>query len=244
MATWNPWKGCHRKSEGCENCYIFRANDRKKIDTNNIFKTDEFNKPIEKDKKGNYKIKSGNMVFLCFNADFLVEEADHWRGEVYDIIRERKDLNFMFLTKRIERFLNVLPNDFKDNFDNLIVGCTIENQKRADERLKIFKELPIKHKIITIQPMLEAIDISKYLDGNIELVVVGGESGKNVRPLNYDWVLDIRNQCMKANVSFEFRQVGSNFIKDGKTYNIQRQYLCAQARKAGINFKGGRTNEE
>lgn len=244
MATWNPWKGCHKKSEGCENCYIFRANERKKIDTNYIFKTDEFYKPIEKDKKGNYKIKSGNIVFLCFNADFLVEEADPWRGEVYNIIRERKDLNFMFLTKRIERFIKVLPNDFKDNFENLIVGCTIENQKRADERLKIFKELPIKHKIITIQPMLEAIDISKYLDGNIELVVVGGESGKNVRPLNYDWVLDIRNQCMKANVSFEFRQVGSNFIKDGKTYNIQRQYLCAQARKAGINFKGGSTNEE
>jgi len=236
MATWNPWKGCHKKSEGCRNCYIFRANDRKNIDTNIVYKTDEFYKPIEKDNKGNYKIKSGQIVFLCFNADFLVEEADKWRKEVWEMIRTRNDLMFMFLTKRIERFIIELPEDFAQNFDNVIVCSTVENQKMADERLTIFKQLPIKHKIITIQPMLEKIDILKYLDDGIECVVVGGESGKDVRSLEYDWVLNIRRQCMDANVSFEFRQVGSNFIKDGKTYKIQRQYLCQQARKAGINY--------
>jgi protein gp37 len=237
MSTWNPWKGCHRKSEGCKHCYIFRANDRKKIDTNIIYKTDEFAKPLQKDKKGDYKIKSGQMVYLCFNADFLVEEAEEWRNEIWEMIRIRNDLTFMFLTKRIERFNIGLPEDFKDNFDNLVVCCTIENQKRADERLPIFRTLPIKHKMITIQPMLEKINISKYIDDAIEYVVVGGESGKDVRPLNYDWVLDIRQQCMDANVSFEFRQLGSIFIKDKKTYNVQKQYLCAQARKAGINYK-------
>jgi len=236
MSTWNPWRGCHRKSEGCEHCYIFRANDRKKVDTNIVYKTEEFDKPIKKDSKGNYKIKSGQMVYLCFNADFLVEDADEWRSEVWDMIRTRSDLTFMFLTKRIERFNIGLPKDFDGNFNHVIVCCTIENQERADERLPIFKALPIKHKMITIQPMLEKIDISKYLDDDIEYVVVGGESGKDVRPLDYEWVIDIRRQCIEANVSFDFRQLGSIFIKDGKIYNVKRQLLCSQARKADIDY--------
>lgn len=237
MAVWNPWRGCHKKSEGCKNCYIHRANARKGINTDIIYPTDEFHKPIVKDKKGNYKIKSGQTVYLCFNSDFLIEEADQWRKEAWAMIKERSDLNFLFLTKRIERFRIGLPDDFEEGYDNVTIGTTIENQLRADERISILKELPIKHKLITIQPMLEKIDLLEYLDDSIEYVVVGGESGRNVRPLHYDWVLDIREQCIKKNVNFEFRQVGSIFIKDQKTYRIQKRYLCSQARKANINYR-------
>jgi len=236
MSIWNPWKGCHRKSEGCKYCYIFRAREAKNINNDIVEKTEDFYKPLEKKKNGEYKIKSGSTVYLSFNSDFLVEEADNWRNEVWEIIRTRSDLSFIFLTKRIERFMIGLPNDFFTSFDNVTVCCTIENQQRADERLSILSKLPIKHKMIIIQPMLEKIDISKYLDDSIECVVVGGESGSDVRPLDYDWVIDIQQQCIKANISFEFRQVGSIFIMDGKVYKIQRQYLCAQARKANINF--------
>lgn len=236
MAIWNPWKGCHKKSEGCDNCYIHRANARKGIDTDFIYKTDEFHKPIAKDKKGTYKMKSGQLVYLCFNSDFLIEEADPWRGEIWDMIRERSDLKFLFLTKRIERFLVSAPTDIGEHFDHVTVCATIENQARADERISLFKTLPIKHKMITVQPMLESIDLSNYLDESIEYVIVGGESGKDLRPLYYDWVLDIRNQCIEKNVGFEFRQLGSTFIKGGKTYHIKTSDLCKQARKAGINY--------
>lgn len=66
--------------------------------------------------------------------------------------------------------------------------------------------------------VLEKINIKDYLD-DIELVVVGGESDYNARVLDYEWVLDIREQCIEKNVNFEFRQCGTNFIKDGKLYN-------------------------
>ncbi|WP_066498199.1 DUF5131 family protein [Abyssisolibacter fermentans] len=237
MTVWNPWRGCHKKSEGCLNCYIHRANARKGINTDIIYKTGEFYKPIEKDHKGNYKMKSGQIVYLCFNSDFLIEEADNWRNEAWEMMRIRNDLNFMFITKRIERFMIGLPDDFEYGFDNVTVCSTVENQIRADERISILKELPIKHKLITIQPMLEKIDISDYLDNTFDYVVVGGESGKDVRPLYYDWVLDIREQCIKKNVNFEFRQLGSIFIKDGITYKVQKRYLCSQARKANINYR-------
>ncbi|MDR2708325.1 MAG: phage Gp37/Gp68 family protein, partial [Nitrososphaerota archaeon] len=88
--------------------------------------------------------------------------------------------------------------------DNVTVGVSVETQSTADFRLRLLAELPIAHKNIICQPLLEKIDVEKYLDG-VELVVVGGESGKNARFLNFDWVLDIREQCRRNNVSFEFR---------------------------------------
>ena len=104
MAIWNPWRGCHRHSTGCKFCYIYKGDYKKGIDTNIIKKTEKFYAPIEK-KRGDYKIKSGQIVYLCFSSDFLIEDADKWRTECWEMIRERSDLHFIFLTKRIERML-------------------------------------------------------------------------------------------------------------------------------------------
>lgn len=235
MAMWNPWHGCHKYSDGCKFCYIHKGDYKRGIDTNNIEKTDKFYTPILKNKKGEYKIKSGQTVYLCFSTDFLIKEADEWRNECWEMIKERSDLTFIFLTKRIERFLECIPDDWNGGYDNVIVDCTVENQDRADFRLAIFDKLPIKHKNIICQPLIEKVDISEHLE-NIELVVVGGESDYNARVLNYDWVLSIRQQCIEREVHFEFRQCGTHFIKDGKTYNLNVRDLCSQAKKAGINY--------
>ena len=235
MAMWRPWRGCRRYSEGCKYCYIHKGDAKRGIDTNHIVKTEQFYAPIAKNKSGAYKMKPGQLVYLCFSTDFLIEEADDWRGECWQMIKERSDLQFMFLTKRIERFMDCIPEDWGEGYENVTVGCTVENQKRADDRLAVFQNLPIRHKNIVCQPLIERIDLTPYLK-NIELVVVGGESDRNARPLDYDWVLDIRNQCIAGNVHFDFRQCGTHFIKDGKTYTLRVRDLCSQARKANINL--------
>ena len=235
MAIWNPWRGCIKCSEGCLHCYIHKGDYKRGINTSEIVKTKDFYKPIEKLKNGNYKMKSG-LVYLCFQSDFLIKEADKWRNECFKMIKERQDCKFLFLTKRIEKFKEIIPDDWNDGYDNVIVCCTVENQKNADYKLSIFKDLPIKHKCITMQPLLEKVNIEKYLD-DIELVLVGGEQDYNARVLDYDWVLDIRKQCIKHNVNFEFRQCGTYTIKDGKTYKIETYNLTKQARLANINYK-------
>lgn len=235
MAMWNPWRGCKKCSDGCLHCYIHKGDAKRGVNTSEIVKTDDFYKPVAKLKNGNFKMKSG-IVYMCFSTDFLIEEADEWRGECWEMIKSRPDCTFLFLTKRIERFSECVPEDWGEGYENVVVCCTIENQKNADKKLSVFHELPIKHRCITAQPLLERISIEKYLD-NVELVVVGGESDKDARPLEYDWVLDIREQCIRKNVEFEFRQCGTHFIKDGKQYKLQTRDLCSQARKAGINFK-------
>ncbi len=234
MAMWNPWRGCHKHSEGCRYCYIHKGDLKRGIDTDKIVKTDSFYALIAKNKSGEYKIKSGQTVYLCFSTDFLIEEADPWRAECWAMIRERSDLHFLFLTKRIERLTDCLPADWNDGYSNVTVGCTVENQDRADDRLVIFRKLPIKHKNIICQPLIGPIDLSAYLE-NVELVVVGGESDTNARPLDYAWVLAIREQCIARHVRFEFRQCGTHFIKDGQSYTLPTRDLCSQARKANIN---------
>ena len=70
----------------------------------------------------------------------------------------------------------------------------------------------------------------------MEQVVAGGESGKEVRVCDYEWVLDIRQQCIDANVSFWFKQTGSYLLKDGHEYKVARQFQHSQARKAELNY--------
>lgn len=234
MAMWNPFRGCKKYSDGCKYCYIHKGDAKRNIDTGNIIRTDDFYKPILKLKNGSYKVKSGT-VYLCFSSDFLIEEADSWRQECWQMIKERSDLDFLFLTKRIERFSDCMPLDWENGYDNVIVCCTVENQETADLRLSIFKNLPIKHKCITCQPLLENLNIEKYLD-DIELVVVGGESDFEARPLDYAWVLNIREQCKNQNVHFEFRQCGTHFIKDGKMNYLKTRDLCRLAKAENINF--------
>ena len=235
MPMWNPWRGCRRCSEGCLHCYIHKGDAKRGVDTNQIVRTDDFDKPVAKLKNGSFKMKSG-MVYVCFSTDFLIEEADEWRKECWQMIRQRPDCTFLFLTKRIERFEKCIPDDWGSGYENVVVGCTVENQRSADRKLALFQKLPIKHKCITAQPLLESIDIEPYLDG-MELVVVGGESDRDARPFDYAWALEIREQCIRKNVSFEFRQCGTNFVKDGKAYRLQTRDLCSQAKKAGINFQ-------
>lgn len=235
MSMWNPWRGCHRCSEGCRYCYIHKGDAKRGVNTDEIIKTKDFTKPVERKKNGEYKMKSG-LVYLCFSTDFLIEEADEWRRECWQMIRERQDCQFLFLTKRIERFMACIPDDWGSGYENVVVCCTIENQENADRRLSIFRELPIRHKCITAQPLIGPVCLEQYLDG-IELVVVGGESDRNARPLDYDWVLDIREQCVRKQVNFEFRQCGTHFMKDGRNYTLQIRDLTKQARMAGIDFK-------
>ncbi len=234
---WNPWHGCHKLSEGCQNCYVYRGDAKRGIDSTLVTQTKSFNLPIQKKRNGEYKITSGIEVATCFTSDFFVEDADEWRIEAWRMIRERYDLDFFMITKRIDRFFVNLPEDWGNGYENVTICCTVENQDRADYRLPLYQLAPIKHKIIICEPILEEIDLQPYIGPWIEEIIVGGESGNNARVCNYDWVLKIRNLCVENNIPFGFKQTGARFMKDNHLYYIRRQFQHSQARKAGINYK-------
>lgn len=234
---WNLWHGCHKLSVGCKHCYVYRGDARREVDSSVVVRTKNFDLPLRKKRNGEFKIPPGTFVYTCFTSDFFVEDADKWRAEAWEMIRCRSDLHFMMITKRIDRFSDCLPDDWGDGYDNVTICCTVENQTCADYRLPIYRRAPIKHKIIICEPLLERIDLSTYAVGEwIEQIVAGGESGYEARPCDFEWVMDLRRICVENKVDFWFKQTGSKFVKDGKTYNVKRQFQHSQARKAGINI--------
>lgn len=235
MAGWNLWHGCKRISPGCKNCYVHRRDESIGLDPSDIHKTKSFDLPVRKNRAGEYKIPSGETVYTCFTSDFFVEEADEWRKEAWQMIRKRSDLYFFIITKRIHRFYESLPDDWKDGYDNVIISSTVENQEMADFRLPILLKAPIKHRGIACEPLLERVDISKYLSPKIEFVAAGGESGLSARVCDFDWIMEIRNACVSAGVPFSYHQTGAKLRKDGRIYNIPRKYQHSQAHKAGID---------
>lgn len=222
---WNPWHGCHRISEGCEHCYLFNIDNQYGHDSDHIkLNKSQVSLPIRKI-KGNkkYKIPSGSVINTGMMTDFFIEEADIWRDRAWDIIHKRKDCLFYILTKRVENIRDRLPYNWIDGWDNVVIGCTVENQDRVDERLGEFVlNVPCKHKHIVAEPLLEEIDIRPYIcGGDIEQVTAGGEScpcGRSritdARECNFEWIKSLSEQCKEYEVNFLFHQTGTNFIKD------------------------------
>lgn len=238
---WNPWHGCVKCSEGCEHCYMYfldRVRDRNGAD---IYKTKAgFTYPLQRFRDGSFKVKSGELIRVCMSSDFFLEEADGWRNEAWEIMRQRPDVKFFLLTKRPQRVADCLPKNWGDGWDNVMFNVTCENQRRADERIPILKELPFKHKGIMCAPFIGAVSIEKYLgDGVIEQVICGGENYDGARPCNFDWVKSLRSECVSHNITFCFIETGSVFIKDGKRYHMPKKLLQSEmAYKSGMNYAG------
>ena len=104
--TWNPWQGCRKVSPGCANCYMYRDKRHFGQDPTTVVRSKPatFNAPL--------KWKDQARVFVCSWSDFFIEDADPWRGEVWQIMRQTPHLTYMLLTKRLENISARLPDDW------------------------------------------------------------------------------------------------------------------------------------
>ena len=110
----------------------------------------------------------------------------------------------------------------------------------ADRRLPVFLRLPVCHKRIVLEPMLQAINIERYLEkysAEIEEVSCGGETGEDAREMDYAWVIGMHLQCVKYDVPFRFRRTGTHFRRGGKLFTIEKEEQELQAARANINYK-------
>ena len=238
---WNPWHGCIKKSEGCDNCYMYFLDRLRDQDGAQIYRTKAgFNYPLQKDRRGAYKVRSGEMLRVCMTSDFFLEQADPWRDEAWDIMRMRPDVIFFLLTKRPERVAQCLPADWGGGWEHIFFNVTCENQRRADERLPILMELPFRHKGVMCAPFIGPVSMRKYLEtGQIERVLCDGENYSGARPLHFDWVKALRQECVDSDVTFVFCGTGRRFVKDGKLYHIEGNGLQSQqAYKSGMFYQG------
>jgi protein gp37 len=240
MIIWNPWHGCHKVSEGCQHCYMYFLDGKRGIDTSHIFRTENFTLPMQKNRVGRFKVPSGMTLYVGLSTDFFLEEADEWRTEAWNIIRKRPDVAFRLLTKRADRIRECLPEDWGEGYENVMLNVTTENQRRADERLPLLLDIPAKHKGFMAAPFIGPVDAEQYLKtGQIEEVLCGGENYDGARPCHYEWVKSLSDQCRRYDVTFDFIETGSVFVKDGHSYRIpNKRVQSKQAYLSGLSYQG------
>ena len=138
--NWNPWHGCTKLSPGCLNCYVYRQDEMINKDSKIVSKNKDFDLPIRKTRKKEYKIPEKSLIYTCFTSDFFLDKADDFRLDAWNIIKERKDCYFLIITKRIDRFNVNLIEDFENNNENIIICTTVENNKLLEVKEKELAE--------------------------------------------------------------------------------------------------------
>ena len=197
--TWNPWRGCHKVSAGCKNCYMFRDQKRFGNDPNIVARSKTtFDAPL--------KWKDPAMVFTCSWSDFFIEEADEWRDDAWEIIRQTPHLTYQILTKRPENIRSRLPEDWGDGWPNVWLGVSIESWESTG-RGWFLSYVPAKVRFISAEPLIGVLNLSWVLAiEKFHWVIVGGESGPGCRLMDLEWARDIQDDCKQHGVAFFMKQ--------------------------------------
>lgn len=220
-ATWNPHYGCKKVSPGCAKCYMFRDMARFGRDPHIVTRASEktFFAPLSWARNG--KVKPGARIFTCSWSDWFIEQADEWRGEAWDVIRNTRKFNYLILTKRPERIAANLPPDWGDGYSNVWLGVSAETQKYADLRIPILLDIPARVRFISAEPLLGPLALRPPDDfsdnghgrawlgrGRIDWVITGGESDADPRVADPDWFRIIRDQCIESGAYYFHKQHG------------------------------------
>jgi protein gp37 len=149
-------------------------------------------------------------VFNSMN-DWADEAADPaLLGQWWDLIRKTPHLDWLLLTKRPERIPMLLPEDWGAGYSNVWLGTSVENQDYANARLPHLAQVPARVRFLSIEPMLDAINLSATGSlASIYWVIVGGESGPKARPMEPEWVDQLKTECAQAEIPFFFKQTGT-----------------------------------
>lgn len=220
-STWNPITGCTKYSDGCQNCYAEKMAQRlknmglKKYE--NAFSLSLHPENIEDP----LSMKKPQTIFVCSMSDIFHKDVpDDFILKLFDVMNRAYWHTFQVLTKRAER-ISELNN--KINWtENIWLGTTVENSKVL-HRIDHLRKSNAHIKFLSIEPLLE--NLGELNLNNIDWVIVGGESGPKSRPIEEEWVLNIKEECNKSNVPFFFKQWGGKNKKkagrllQGKTYD-------------------------
>ncbi len=212
-STWNPVTGCTKVSIGCSNCYAERLALRLQAMGNPSYKNG-FSVTLHEDALTlPLKWKKPQTIFVNSMSDLFHEDIPlEFILCVFDVMKRADWHCFQILTKRSERMLELSPQ--LPWASNIWMGVTVEAKEHI-YRIEHLKKTNAAIKFLSLEPLLSPIsDLS--LTG-IDWVIVGGESGPNARPIQKDWVVDIRNQCQNKKVPFFFKQWGgTNKKKAGR----------------------------
>ncbi len=219
--TWNPITGCNKISPGCKHCYADRMAKRLKAmgitKYSNGFELTLHDSLVEEP----LTWTQPRIVFVNSMSDLFHEDVPiSFVLRVFEVMKQAEMHTFQVLTKRSERLAEV--SQLIDWPSNVWMGVSIENNDyvfRADH----LRQTQAKTKFLSIEPLLGPITTLNLAE--IDWVIVGGESGPKARPLKQEWVVQLRDQCLRENIPFFFKQWGGTRKKitgrqlEGRTWD-------------------------
>ena len=220
-ATWNPVTGCTKISPGCKHCYAERMARRLKAmgqaNYTNGFKLTLQEHMLERP----LSWKQPMLIFVNSMSDLFHPSVPlDYIQKVFDIMHQADWHRFQVLTKRSERLF--MLSEQLEWPNNVWMGVSVENEAYRF-RIDHLRQTDSKIKFLSLEPLLGPLPALNLID--IDWVIVGGESGPGARPMSGEWVIDIRQQCLRANVPFFFKQWGGTNKKkngrllDGRTWD-------------------------
>jgi len=220
-ATWNPITGCSKISPGCKHCYAERLAMRLQAmgvaNYRNGFEVTLHEHALRLP----LTWKSPQTIFVNSMSDLFHEDVPlSFIRKIFDVMEAAHWHRFQILTKRSERLLAVSPELPWPG--NIWMGVTVEHPDYT-YRIDHLRQTDAYIKFLSLEPLLAPLPRLKLK--KIDWAIVGGESGPGARPMQKEWVLDIQNQCRKADVAFYFKQWGGVFKKktgrilEGRTWD-------------------------
>lgn len=214
-ATWNPVTGCTKISAGCDNCYASRFSERFRGVPGHPFENgfdltlrpERLSQPLE--------WKKPRMIFVNSMSDLFHKEvpSDHI-SKVFDTMEKGNWHIYQVLTKRsslLRKFINERYARRKAP-PHMWFGVSVENEQAAS-RISHLHGTNAAVRFLSVEPLIAPVGTLDLK--SIDWVIVGGESGPGARPMDPEWVINIRNQCVKARVAFFFKQWGGRSPKAG-----------------------------
>jgi protein gp37 len=220
-ATWNPVTGCHKVSAGCANCYAERFAERWRGISGHPYEQgfdlktwpERVNLPLT--------WKEPKTIFVNSMSDLFHQDIPlKFVKQIFEVMNKAHWHQFQVLTKRADH-LEKLSSQLKWT-DNIWMGVSVESDKFT-YRIDSLRKTKAKVKFLSLEPLLGPLPKLKLR--GIHWAIVGGESGPGARPIEKDWIVDIRKQCKKAKVPFFFKQWGGVWKKkngrllEGRTWD-------------------------
>lgn len=208
-ATWNPIRGCTKISPGCLHCYAETFAERFRGVPNHPFEFGFDLRLVPEKLAEPLRWARAQMIFVNSMSDLFHENVpDDYIIRVARVMAAANWHTYQVLTKRAERMKMLLNTSlrFAAEMGHIWWGVSVENRKQGLPRIDLLRESPALVRFLSVEPLLEHLGTIN-LD-RISWVIVGGESGPGARPMDAEWVRDIRRQCQVANVAFFFKQWG------------------------------------
>lgn len=242
-STFNPWIGCTKVSQACDRCYAERkfgtrfgvpwgaGQPRRRTSASN------WTQPLRWQRQAaEFRAQHGRRrrVFCASLSDVFDNEVpDGWRMDLFKLIADTPDLDWLLLTKRVGNVARYLQNDglaFDAISRSVWLGITVCNQAEVDRDIPKLLAVPAARRFLSVEPMLGPISLrwlsawpenapniaesptrrTDHLDGlrRLDWIICGGESGPHARPMHPDWPRSLRDQCAAAGVPFFLKQIG------------------------------------